>query len=267
MGARVKVRKTITKLSWIPVVVLVTMQPIGLGAQTVDKSGEWSVRVPRDAHSKIELRVWRHDRSDRWESSVQLDERTAAEILARLEAGDKEIRFTIEREAGTLRFEGSSTGSRGLGEFTFTEAAAFRSTMRALGFGRLDDDEVFSAALLDVGPRKAEEMAAIGFDRIDFDELVSASIFDVDADFVAEMERASFTDLDLDELVSLRVFDVDRAERPRLRAPRLRRHALRTDPWTRRRVRRRDPAHGPRDARLRPDPVHEDPRSHRRFRR
>ena len=43
MGARVKVRTAITKLSWIPAVLLVTMQPLGLDAQTVDVRGEWSV--------------------------------------------------------------------------------------------------------------------------------------------------------------------------------------------------------------------------------
>jgi len=119
--------------------------------------------------------------------------------------------FELTREAGTLVFEGRVSRGRALGEFGFRESPDFRATMRDLGYGRLDDDEVFSAAMLDVGPVRARNMAGLGFDDLDFDELVSSAIFHIDADYLAEMSRGGFDDLDLGELISFRVFDIDAA--------------------------------------------------------
>lgn len=209
MGTTMKKAKARVAARWFATTVLAMALPAMVQAQEIDRDGSWSATVSSRGEADLRVRVWRADRDHRWETSLKLDERTAADVLDGFERGDGAVDFTIEREAGLLRFEGVFTGSRGRGDFTFTENADFRSTMRDLGYGRLDDDEVFSAALLDVGPRKADEMAEIGFDRLDFDELVSASIFEVDADFVSEMERAGFGHLDFDELVSWRVHGID----------------------------------------------------------
>jgi hypothetical protein len=172
-----------------------------------DATGSWTARVADDGTLRLELSRW--DREGSWRSSVSLDPDEARDILASVRRSDGVADFRIDREAGTLSFQGRLRDGRGMGEFRFAQRPEFRQSMRDLGYVGLDDDQVFAAALLDVGPRHARSMTALGFSDLDFDELVSSRIFDVDADYLAEMDAVGFGDLDFDQLVSFRVFGID----------------------------------------------------------
>ena len=197
------------------VAVMLTAVTLGSGdarAQTIrDSDGSWNARISEEGEGRLHIRVSRWDQDSRWESDLSLDPETGRRVLGQLPDGEGDVRFTVEREAGVLTFEGNFRRGRGMGEFAFTENEGFRDTMRQLGYGRLDSDEVFSAALLDVGQQLAREMDRIGFRELDFDELVTASIFDINAEYVREMRDAGLGDLDFDEYVSSRVFDIDAA--------------------------------------------------------
>ena len=172
-----------------------------------DTTGSWTARVAEDGALRLEVSRW--DEEGSWRSGVSLTPDATVGILAAAGRNDGVVEFDLAREAGTLSFQGRLRGDRGTGEFRFVEDREFRETMRDLGYGRLDEDQVFAAALLDVGPRHARSMEALGLRGLDFDELVSSRIFQVDADFLADMEAVGFGDLDFDQLISFRVFEID----------------------------------------------------------
>jgi hypothetical protein len=186
---------------------LLLLGPGFLAGQEADAEGTWTARLTDDEPPRLQLRISRWGDDDRWESGLGLEGAELRVVTRQLTGGDGDVTFAVTREAGTVTFEGTMRGSRGQGDFRFVEDPAFRSTMRELGYGRLDDDEVFAAALLDVGPAQARRMADLGFD-LDLDELFSSAIFDVDRDFVEDMDRAGYSDLPFDDLVSLRVHDI-----------------------------------------------------------
>jgi len=193
-------------------VTLMSVLPAPSAAQQPDGSteiGTWSGRFVDGGDPTVRITVSRWDADNEWNSSVRLDEDVVRDILRQADANDGFVSFELVREGGSLSFEGQMRRSRGTGNFTFVENPTFRDTMRDLGYGRLDSDEVFASAILDVGPAHARDIADLGFRDLDFDELLSSAIFNVDAEYVAEMERAGYRNMDLDELISFRVFDID----------------------------------------------------------
>ncbi len=148
------------------------------------------------------------------------------------------VNFKIVRDAGTFACEGYVGEGKGAGFWAFTPNRDFASAMRARGYGRLADDDLFSAALFNVGFKLVEELKAAGYASLSFEELLEAGMFnvtpeftgawraagfknlafeklaelamhDVKPEFILEMKAAGYANLTLDELIEARMFDVN----------------------------------------------------------
>jgi hypothetical protein len=174
--------------------------------------GTWTARLHTDddRSARITLSRWDDDR-DHWRGETSLPDDLVRDILAQAERNDGVVAYEVEREAGTLAFEGNIRGDGGSGTFQFTPRPEFLTEMSSLGYSGLDEGEVFAAAVHDVGPRFVQEMSRLGFQDLDFDELLPAAIFDVNAEFIAEMRAVGLGDLPMEKLVSFRIFEVDAA--------------------------------------------------------
>ncbi len=169
--------------------------------------GTWTGRFRADDDDRGDrFRLQRWD-EDGWRSAMSLPDDAVAELLRQARVNDGVVRYTLTREAGTIELEGRISDGRGRGTFTFREAPAFRGQMEALGLRRVDGDDVFAAAVHDVGTESVRELRSLGFDP-DWGDVMAASIFHVDRGFVQEVRDAGFEGTSLQQLVAFRVHGI-----------------------------------------------------------
>ncbi len=120
-------------------------------------------------------------------------------------AGDGSVvSFTMDRDAGRFAFEGSFRRGEGAGHFTFTPRPDFVTSMRALGYA-LEDEKIYSMATLDVSREFVRQLDALGYSRLDLDQLFSLRIHGADPVFIRELKGLGYERLTVDDLVSLRI--------------------------------------------------------------
>jgi len=115
------------------------------------------------------------------------------------------VTFALERDAGQLAFEGTFRRGEGAGHFTFTPRAEFVAAMRELGYGTLDDEKLYSMAVLDVSRELVRELDKLGYSRLDVDQLLSMRIHGADPAFIRELKALGYDHLSVDDLVSMRI--------------------------------------------------------------
>jgi hypothetical protein len=116
--------------------------------------------------------------------------------------------FKLEREAGTLHFEGRFSGGEGAGHFQFAPSAAYTQAMGALGYTQLTPDQQFQLALFDITPARVKELGALGYKDIPLKELIEVGIFQVTPEYIRELGAAGYSKLTLKQLVQTRIHDV-----------------------------------------------------------
>jgi hypothetical protein len=152
------------------------------------------------------------------------------------------VNFRLEREAGTLAFEGVFKMREGAGHFVFTPNPRYVDTLRNLGVA-MDlsheeklDDNLFQLAIFDVStsfiramqaegyhegakmyvemrifrvtPELVREFRAAGYRDIPAKKLVEMQIHRVTPQFVRELAAAGYKDLPINQLVEFRIHSV-----------------------------------------------------------
>jgi hypothetical protein len=151
------------------------------------------------------------------------------------------VTFALQREAGTISFEGTFRREHGAGEFTFVPNRDFPARLRALGVEftapRWGDEteQLFALTMFDVtsafirsmqrtGYRESLEMyeqfrifgvdtayvrdmASVGFQNLSAQKLVETRIHGATPEYIRRM-RAAGDDLPLDEYIQSRIFQV-----------------------------------------------------------
>jgi hypothetical protein len=119
------------------------------------------------------------------------------------------VQFTLERDAGTVSFDGIFRDGRGAGEFTFVPNPEYANRLRSLGLQldrkhTSDDREMLNLTLCDVSIEFIRSMQAIGYDE-SLDKYVAFRIFDVNPAYVREMAKAGFDHLSAEKLTETRI--------------------------------------------------------------
>src|SRR5499426_1707148 len=99
---------------------------------------------------------------------------------------DSNVRFTLQREAGVVLFEGLFKDGRGVGDFRFEPNSGFIATMRSMGYDGLTTEKLLSMALLDVGVNFINELKSLGYDKLPLDQLFALRALGVTAAFIKE---------------------------------------------------------------------------------
>src|SRR5262245_34357862 len=121
---------------------------------------------------------------------------------------NSQTQFTLNREAGTVLFDGLFKDGKGVGDFRFTPNTSFISTLRGLGYDDVPSDKLFSMTIHDVGTRFIGEMKALGYDKLPIDKLISFRIFNVNEEFIRKMQSLGYDKIPADKLVALRIHNV-----------------------------------------------------------
>ncbi|MFC0349400.1 hypothetical protein [Undibacterium danionis] len=126
----------------------------------------------------------------------------------RAKGSNTSVNFRLVREAGIFELEGKFNKGDGQGTFRFFEQASFVHAMHDRGF-LLNQEQIFSAAFLDITTAFVDEIKTMGFKKLQMEDFFKAKIFRIDPAFVKEMAANGFSNLALEELVKARVFKVD----------------------------------------------------------
>ena len=183
-------------------------------------TGDWKASLEKD-NSKLHLSLERRTERGGRNQMGQTYEFTDLQGLTRevaLNGGP--TRFSLVREAGRIDLEGSFQNGKGSGTFAFTGNPTFVAAMKSRGFdfeeranNRHDDseDRLFAATTLNVTTALADDLNALGFGKLDVNDLFKAAIFKIDSTFAREMKASGFENLGMEELVKARIFKIDAA--------------------------------------------------------
>ena len=180
-------------------------------------SGEWTATVSKD-NSKIQLRLeQRSDKSGRHQMGQSFEISDFQGLTREQALNGGPVNFSLVREAGRIDMEGSFQNGKGSGTFRFTGNAGFVSAMKSRGFdfdqtSRNDDrdseDRLFAATVLNVTTALADDLNSAGFGKLQTEDLFKAAIFKIDSNFMREMKASGFN-LGMEDLVKARIFKID----------------------------------------------------------
>jgi hypothetical protein len=194
-------------------VLLVWIAGTKAGAQST-LTGDWTATISKE---KLQLNMERRSDKGGRNNMGHPYEFSDFQGLTREQATNGgPVSFSLVREAGRIDFEGSFQNSKGSGTFRFTGNQAFISAMKSRGFDfeKYDDDErqpqerLFTATALNITTALADDLNSAGFGKLDVDDLFKAAIFKIDSKFMREMKATGFN-LGMEDLVKALIFKID----------------------------------------------------------
>lgn len=126
------------------------------------------------------------------------------------------VQFAMNREAGTISFDGTYRNGKGAGQFTFAPNRNYINAIRALGLDfeldgrkrdRDEEETLFVLALHDVSTAYIKSMHAEGY-KTSLEKYLAMRIFDITPEYIREMRSLGFSSLDEDELIGSRIHKV-----------------------------------------------------------
>ena len=116
-----------------------------------------------------------------------------------------DVRFTLTREAGVFRMQGSFDRGRGNGTFTFAASPAFVTSMGTLGYRSLSADNLMRLAVTDVTAGYVRGLADAGYRSLELDSLVRMRIHRVTPEMIRDLGSLGYRGLLSDDLVRMRI--------------------------------------------------------------
>ena len=226
-----KISKTLFQ-SFLALIVIVIGNYVIIAQNTL--TGDCRAEVKSDKPDKIQLSFSRETvrgGKNNMSSGYRFSDLKGITREQALAGG--QIRFSLEREAGTIVCDANFAGGKGSGTFTFTPNQSFVDAMKSRGFdfekndswknknktkedkdeeysdGDRTIDRLFAAATLNVTTALADDLLASNFGKLDTGDLFKAAIFKVDGKFAREMKDSGFNNLTFDDLVKARIFKID----------------------------------------------------------
>lgn len=181
-------------------------------------SGDWTATVSTKDDSKIHLNLERRSDKGHRNQMGQSFEFSELQGLTREQAkAGGPVSFSLVREAGRIDLEGTFQNGKGSGTYRFTPNAGFISAMKMRGFDfeQSNDDErdsenrMFAATTLNVTTALADDLNSAGFGKLQVEDLFKAAIFKINSTFMREMKASGFQNLGMEELVKARIFKID----------------------------------------------------------
>lgn len=172
-------------------------------------AGQWLIDArPGDGRIQLTLQGNRGTSGHFSSSSTLPLDQLRGLSRAQMDSAGSNVKFEIDRDAGTLACEGYFKNGSGSGAFTFMPNPGFISAMQSLGYDGLSPEKVFAMALHDVTLSYARDLRALGFDRVTPDQLIALRIHGVAIEFVKAMKSLRYDDLSPDNLVAMRIHGV-----------------------------------------------------------
>ncbi|HXI12681.1 MAG TPA: hypothetical protein VNM92_08540 [Thermoanaerobaculia bacterium] len=125
------------------------------------------------------------------------------------------VSFSLDREAGAIRFTGHFSDGLGSGHFRFEPAASFSSVMQSLGVRTQrknrtvpNENDLFEMAMFDISSQMVRELASLGLRELSLDQIVSLKIHGAGTEYIRGMQALGYKSVSVDDIVSLRIHGV-----------------------------------------------------------
>ena len=180
-------------------------------------SGEWRIetRSGRNFVSDkygdmihLEMRRDSWGSHSNWGNTIKPGELEGLDYMRARNGDSFEAKFQRKRDAGTTTFTGSFRDGTGNGEFTFSPNMEFAAAMKAMGYGSLSTEKLFTFAQHDVSRKFIQDMRDAGYPDLTEDQLVTFRIHGVSPEYVKEMRGVGFDRLSPDKIVTFRIHGV-----------------------------------------------------------
>lgn len=188
------------------IVLTLVVAVAAYAAQTL--SGVWTAQIDGDS---LELNLVRSRDVKRQSLSMMGMSISIASLgpitATTLTAPAADVKFSLDRAAGTLDFEGQFAGGTGAGHFSFNPSEKFVRDMEVLGYRGFRDQDLLVFAMTDLSPAMLRELDGMGYapTRRQLDDV---AIFHITPAFIREMQRVGYGKLTLRELTDFRVHHV-----------------------------------------------------------
>ena len=182
-------------------------------AESDVRSGVWTAELQNDQLDMTIFHGRSGERSYRTQSISGFEEPAASFAglsKADLTGSGANVKFELQRPAGTIAFEGRVANGTGAGHYHFTPSDAFLREMETLGYRDFKDELLLVFATSNFSPQTIRDLKAMGYDptRREVEEI---AIFRITPDFLREMGRVGYANLTLRDAVNFRVGRVDAA--------------------------------------------------------
>jgi hypothetical protein len=167
--------------------------------------GTWTILA--SSGDRVHLNIVRD--TSNWGQSIGRSELPLSDAQIN-SASETPVHFTLNRDAGVIDFNGSFENGEGVGRFSFQPNPQYVATLKSLGVstdGGLDNDDLFSMAMFDIGTGFIREMQSLGLHE-DLETYKRFKIHGVTTDFVREIRRLGFDGLSAEDLVRFRIHGV-----------------------------------------------------------
>lgn len=196
-----------------------------LGARAQGFEGTWSMHASsRAGNVQLQLTYRSATGSQTW---IEGHDVPVARLRG-LNTGDPlsvsgPIAFSLTRDAGEIRAQGSVAGGQASGAWTFVPSASFVTALARRGIGAPSEKQQFELAIGGFELASLDELSAGGFQRPSVADLVQMVEHGVDRSYVRGMARIPMAGATLAQLVRLRDHGVTvpYAQRMRKLAPQL----------------------------------------------
>ncbi len=124
--------------------------------------------------------------------------------------GDKPVKFSLARDAGTIVLEGMFGDGEGGGRFTFTANPGYTNELRSLNVAwsdDMDDERLLMLTSLDVSKQFIRDMQSLGY-RTSLEDYTRFRIHGASPEYVREMQTLGYRDLSSEDLVRFRIHGV-----------------------------------------------------------
>jgi hypothetical protein len=171
-------------------------------------TGDWTAKVKQTDRGPVLWLSLNHG-SDWRKGRSQMSSDFPLQAFTGLDPNaNSNVQFTLQREAGTIFFEGLFKDGRGVGDFRFTPNDGFISVMRNLGYDNLSTEKLFAMVSLDVSTSYINELKSLGFDQLPLDQLFGMRALGVTAAFAKEAQGWGFGKLSANDLIEIKAMGI-----------------------------------------------------------
>src|ERR1700744_312054 len=164
--------------------------------------GSWFAKIKGD-RVRIEFRA--DDNDHDWSSSSDDFKLSELSSVPKDQKGD----FTIIRDAGTMKFNGSFDGNEGHGHYQFAANKEFINYLSNEGITNIDHPDEFAFFIIDINKAYVHMLKENGYGHISTDNMIAMAALKVDEPFIKYWKQNGYPDISPDQLVSARALGVD----------------------------------------------------------
>src|ERR1700744_1025128 len=164
--------------------------------------GAWFATIKGE---KVRMEFRSDEEDHDWNSSSDNFKLSELSSVPKDQKGD----FTITRDAGTMKFNGSFDGNEGHGHYQFVANKEFINYLSNEGITNLDQPDEFAFFIIDINKAYVHMLKENGYGHISTDNMIAMAALKVDEPFIKYWKQNGYPDISPDQLVSARALGVD----------------------------------------------------------